>query len=115
MQLNDKIDNLIQSRRDEAEVHRWLFSLVPLGVAFVFFFLLILPMEIEHKDMIIVTGLAAGFAGLQGYWMFRGWQRNEGLTVLLGLIGIVCAALLVWAYAAVLGDVLPAVFHSWVR
>ena len=110
MQLIDKIDNLIQSRRDSAEVQRWLFSLVPLGVAFVFFFLLILPMEIAHKDMVVVTGLAAGFAGLQGYW-----QRNEGLTVLLGFLGIVLAALFVWAYGAVLGDVLPQVFRGWVR
>jgi hypothetical protein len=115
MQLIDKIDHLIQSRRDSAEVQRWLFSLVPLGVAFVFFFLLILPMEITHKDMVVVTGLAAGFAGLQGYWMFRGWQRNEGLTVLLGFLGIVLAALFVWAYGAVLGDVLPQVFRGWVR
>lgn len=115
MHINEKLDNLIQSRRDHAEVHRWLFSLIPLGVAFCFFFLLILPMDIAHKDMVIVTGLAAGFAGLQSYWMFRGWQREEGATVLLGFLGIVVAALFVWAYAAFLGDVLPEVFRGWVR
>jgi hypothetical protein len=113
--INDKLDHLIQSHRDKTEVQRWLFSLTPLGVAFAFFFILILPMDIDHKDMVMVTGLAAGFAGLQGYWMFRGWQREEGLTVLLGFLGIVLAALFVWAYAAVLGDVLPGVFRGWVR
>jgi hypothetical protein len=115
MHIHDKIDHLMHSHRDETEVQRWLFSLTPLGVAFAFFFLLILPMDIANKDMVMVTGLAAGFAGLQGYWIFRGWQRNEGLTVLLGLLGIVAAALFVWAYAAVLGDVLAGIFRSWAR
>jgi len=115
MHINEKLDHLIQSHRDENEVQRWLFSLIPLGVAFVFFFLFILPMDIDHKDLVMVTGLAAGFAGLQAYWTFRGWQREEGLTVLLGLLGIALAALFVWAYAAVLGDVLTGVFRSWVR
>lgn len=115
MPINEKLDHLMQSRRDSAEVQRWLFSLIPLGVGFVFFFLLILPMDIAHKDMVMVTGLAAGFAGLQSYWMVRGWQREEGMTVLLGFLGIVLAALFVWAYAAFLGDVLPQVFRGWVR
>jgi hypothetical protein len=115
MHINEKLDHLVQSRRDKTEVQRWLFSLIPLGVAFAFFFLLILPMDIEHKDLVMVTGLAAGFAGLQAYWTFRGWQRDEGLTVLLGLLGIVLAALFVWAYDAVLGDVLHRVFRGWLR
>ncbi len=115
MPISEKIDKLIHTNRDQKEVQHWLFSLVPLGVALAFFFLLILPMDIAHKDMVMVTGLAAGFAGLQGYWVFRGWRREEGLTVLLGLLGIVFAALFVWVYAAVLGDVLPGVFRGWVR
>ncbi|MGD8936477.1 MAG: hypothetical protein PVF07_08350 [Thiogranum sp.] len=115
MPINEKINHMMHKPRDEKEVHRWLFSLTPLGVAFAFFFLLLLPMEIGHKDMIMVIGLAAGFSGLQSYWVFRGWQREEGLTVLLGIVGIIFALLFVWAYAAVLGDVLPAVFRSWVR
>ncbi len=115
MHINEKFDHLLHSQRDHKEVQRWLFSLTPLGVAFAFFFILILPMDIEHKDMIMVTGLAAGFAGLQAYWIFRGWQREEGLTVLLGFLGILAAAVFVWAYAAVLGDVLPAVFQGWVK
>ena len=115
MHINEKFDHLVHSHRDKKEVQLWLFSLIPLSVAFVFFFLFILPMDIGHKDLVMVTGLAAGFAGLQAYWTFRGWQREEGLTVLLGLLGILLAALFVWAYAAGLGDVLHAVFRSWVR
>ncbi len=50
MHIHDKIDHLMHSHRDETEVQRWLFSLTPLGVAFAFFFLLILPMDITNKD-----------------------------------------------------------------
>ncbi len=78
MSLSDKVDNLLESKRDEQEVQRWIFSLIPLGVAFVFFFIFMLPMDIANKDIILVTGAAAGFAGLQTYWIFRGWQREEG-------------------------------------
>ena len=41
---------------------------------------------------------AAGFSGLQAYWIARGWRRNEGLTVVLGIVGIAFALLLAWLY-----------------
>jgi hypothetical protein len=90
MGLGDKVDKLLESKRDEQEVQRWIFSLIPLGVAFVFFFIFMLPMDLANKDVILVTGAAAGFAGLQTYWIFRGWQRDEALTILLGIIGPFC-------------------------
>ena len=100
MPINEKINHMLHKPRDEKEVQRWLFSLTPLGVAFAFFFLLLLPMEIEHKDMIMVIGLAAGFAGLQSYWVFRGWQKNHLSTVLLGVVGLSVIAAVVWLYVS---------------
>ena len=79
---------MLKTSRDEKEIERWLFSLTPLGVAFCFFFVFMLPMDIPNKHLILVTGAAAGFAGLQSYWVFRGWQRSEGSTVIMGIIGI---------------------------
>jgi len=35
---------------------------------------------------------------LQSYWIYRGWRRNEGSTVLLGLIGIGLTFGVVWLY-----------------
>lgn len=114
MRLTEKLDHLVESRRDEKEVQRWIFSLTPLGVAFVFFFIFMLPLNIPNKDLILVTGAAAGFAGLQAYWIFRGWQREEGSTILLGVIGILAAGAFVWAYDAFLGSIIVDVFNGWV-
>lgn len=116
---NEKIEETHEKHggllhRDRKEIQNWIFSLTPLGVAFVFFFIFLLPMEIANKDLILVIGAAAGFAGLQVYWIFRGWQRQEGLTVLLGIIGIIIAAAFVWAYSAFLGDILREIVTSWV-
>ena len=95
-----KLGQLFKNSRDEKEVERWLFSLTPLGVAFVFFFIFLLPMDIPNKDIVLITGAAAGFAGLQSYWIFRGWRRNEGSTVIMGIIGIALTFAAVWLYVS---------------
>jgi hypothetical protein len=111
--LTDKVDNMLDLKRDEKEIQRWIFSLIPLGVAFVFFFIFMLPMEIANKDVILVTAAAAGFAGLQTFWIFRGWRRAEALTIVLGVIGIVIAAAFVWSYIAFLGEILREIIKGW--
>ena len=63
MAITEKLTRLIKTNRDEKEVERWIFSLTPLGVAFVFFFIFLLPMDIPNKNTVLVTGAAAGFAG----------------------------------------------------
>jgi hypothetical protein len=98
MAITEKLSQLIKNSRDEKEVERWIFSLTPLGVAFVFFFIFLLPMDIPNKNTVLVTGAAAGFAGLQSYWVYRGWRRNEGSTVLMGIIGIALTFGVVWLY-----------------
>jgi hypothetical protein len=84
-----------------------------LGVAFDFFFIFMLPMQIANKDVILVTGAGAGFAGLQTFWIFRGWRREEGLTVVLGVIGIIIAAVFVWSYVTFLGEILREIIKGW--
>ena len=113
MHITEKVDHILESHRDEKEVQRWIFSLTPLGVAFVFFFVFLLSLDIPDKDVVLATGLGAGFAGLQTYWIFRGWQREEGLTILLGVIGLVAAGVFVWAYHAFLGAIVREVFRGW--
>lgn len=105
-----RLKNTLSINRHEDELHWWMFSMAPLGVAFAFFFVFILPLEIPEKDVVLVTGFAAGFAGLQTYWIFRGWRRSEGLTMLLGIVSIIAVAALVWWYIVFLGDFLQA--HS---
>jgi uncharacterized membrane protein len=101
MASDGKLGKLLRTRRNPQEVEDWLFSLIPLGVAFVFFFIFLLPMNIPNKDMVMVIGVAAGFIGLQSYWIFRGWRKNHALTIVLGLIGIAIVLGLVKLYLTV--------------
>jgi uncharacterized membrane protein len=93
-----KIQHLFSVARDVKEVERWIFSLVPLMVSFSFFVLFMAPVKIEHKDVIYIIAITSGFVGLQTYWIIRGWNRNEGLTIILGIIGIAMAIGAAWAY-----------------
>jgi len=98
MEVTSKLSRLLRTSRNQKEVEDWIFSLTPLGVAFVFFIVFILPMDLPNKDLILVTGIAAGFIGLQSYWIFRGWRKDHGSTVLLGFIGIGITLGLAWLY-----------------
>lgn len=95
---SNKLKDLLTTSRDPEEVQHWLFSLIPLGVAFVFFFIFLLPMEMPNKTLMLVVGFAAGFAGLESYWVIRGWRKNHGSTVLMGLLGIAATFALVGTY-----------------
>jgi hypothetical protein len=60
MDNDSKLSKMLKTRRDPREVQDWIFSLTPLGVAFVFFFFLIMPMDIPDKSLVMVDlqGLA---------------------------------------------------------
>jgi len=103
MAHDGKLGKLLRTGRNPQEIETWLFSLIPLGVAFVFFFLFLLPMDIPRKDVVMVIGAAAGFTGLQSYWIFRGWRKNHALTIVLGLIGIAIVLGLVRLYLTFAG------------
>jgi uncharacterized membrane protein HdeD (DUF308 family) len=98
MAFGEKFKKMFNAERDHSEMSTWIFSLTPLGIAFCFYFVFLLPMEIANKDLLYVVGAAAGFAGLQTYWIARGWKREEGVTVILGFVGIIFAFILTWAY-----------------
>ena len=55
------------------------------GTAVIIF---IMSSNIEPKGLFIAYGAAAGFIGLESYWMVRGWHNNHGSTVIMGAIGI---------------------------
>jgi hypothetical protein len=101
MASDGKLGKLLKTGRNPQEVEDWLFSLIPLGVAFAFFFIFLLPLDIPRKDVVMVIGTAAGFTGLQSYWIFRGWRKNHALTIVLGLIGIALVLGLVKLYLTV--------------
>ncbi len=69
-------------------VENWIFSLIPVGVAFVFYVVFILQAEIEHANRFIAIGAAAGFVGLESYWILRGLQAKRAGIVVMGVVGI---------------------------
>ena len=84
--------------QDHQEFGRRIRSLIPLGVAFVFYSIFLLPADIANKDTLYVVGAAAGFSGVQAYWAVCGWKRKNILTVALGVIGIAVAFGHAWMY-----------------
>lgn len=98
MDQTGKLSKMLNTSRDRHEIEDWMFTLTPLGVAFVFFIVFILSSDITNKGLVMVVGTAAGFVGLQSYWVFRGWRKNHMVTVLTGLLSIALALGLVWFY-----------------
>ena len=88
MENTSKLNKLLTTHRGPGEVQDWIFSLTPIGVAFVFYLIFIMSTNIEPKGLFIAYGAAAGFIGLESYWIIRGWRNNHLLTIMLGLIGI---------------------------
>lgn len=90
----NKLNKLLTTHRGPGEIQDWLFSLTPIGVAFVFYIVFIMSSNIEPKGLFIAYGAAAGIIGLESYWIVRGWHNNHGSTVIMGAIGIlvtICA------------------------
>ena len=90
----NKLNKLLTTHRGPGEIQDWLFSLTPIGVAFVFYMVFIMSSNIEPKGLFIAYGAAAGIIGLESYWIVRGWHNNHGSTVIMGASGIlitICA------------------------
>lgn len=98
MGIVQKFNRIKSNTRDDEEIGHWFTSLAPLGMAFVFFFVFVSGSDIPNKDELYVIGGAAGFSGLEIYWIVRGWRRDEATTIVLGILGIAIAVGLAWLY-----------------
>ena len=96
-----KLDKLLTTDREPGEAQDWIFSLTPIGVAFVFYILFIMSTDIESKGLFVAYGAAAGFIGLESYWIVRGWRKNHVSTVVMGLIGIAITLGLLFLYVSI--------------
>ena len=81
MGIVQKFNRIKSNTRDDEEIGHWFTSLAPLGMAFVFFFVFVSGSDIPNKDELYVIGGAAGFSGLEIYWIVRGWRRDEATTI----------------------------------
>lgn len=88
MEKENKLKKLVKTSRDVGEAESWIFSLIPISIAFVFYIMFIISSDIEQKALFIAYGAAAGVIGLETYWIVRGWRKHHGSTVIMGIIGI---------------------------
>ena len=93
-----KLNKLLTTSRGKSETEDWIFSLTPMGVAFVFYVMFIMSANIEPKGIFLAYGAAAGFIGLESYWIVRGWRKNNVSTILMGLVGIVITLGMLFLY-----------------
>ena len=98
MGSESKLNKLLTTSRDKTEAEDWIFSLTPMGVAFVFYVMFIMSANIEPKGIFLAYGAAAGFIGLESYWIVRGWRKNNVTTILLGLLGIAITIGMLYLY-----------------
>jgi hypothetical protein len=88
MAEESKLKKLVTTSRKPGEAEAWVFSLVPISVAFAFYTLFIVTSDIEEKGFFMAVGAVAGLVGLESYWIMRGWRNNHGSTVIMGILGI---------------------------
>jgi hypothetical protein len=77
-----------ESPNTSDEIGSWIFSLAPVGVAFIFYVAFIMQADLENKHLFLAYGAAAGFIGLETFWILKGWQKKRANIVLMGLVGI---------------------------
>jgi hypothetical protein len=85
---DNKLEKMLKTSRKTGEGEDWIFSLMPILIAFVFYIMFIITTDLENKGLFIAYGAAAGIIGLETYWIVRGWRKNNGSTILMGVIGI---------------------------
>ncbi len=88
MTEKNKLNKLLTTGRGQDEAENWIFSLIPVTVAFAFYIVFITASDLENKNIFVAYGAAAGFVGLETYWILRGWRKNHGSTVFMGVLGI---------------------------
>lgn len=94
--MSDKDDLELQDSNSQM-VESWIFSLIPVSMAFVFYVVFILQSELANKNEFLAIGAAAAFIGLETYWLVHGWRLRRKRIVLLGATGIVITLALVVA------------------
>jgi hypothetical protein len=101
MRDTNKLNKLLTTHRSPGEIQDWIFSLTPIGVAFVFYIVFIVSSGLEPRGLFIAYGAAAGFIGLESYWVVRGWHNNHASTIIMGLIGIITTLALLGFYMSI--------------
>ena len=101
MRDTNKLNELFATHMWPEDIQEWISLLPPIGVAFALYIVYIILSGIEPKGLFIAYGAAAGFIGLESYWMVRGWHNNHGSTVIMGAIGILITIFILGMYMSI--------------
>lgn len=82
-------DDLELQEGNSQMVESWIVSLIPISVAFVFYLVFIMTTSLPNKGEFIAYGAAAGFVGLESYWVMQGVRMGKKRIIIMGLSGIV--------------------------
>ena len=88
MERNMKLGQLPAHQDTPDIVANWMFSLLPIGVAFVFYVAFISATNIENFEVYIAYGAAAAFIALETYWIMYGLFKKHTGAIIMGLAGI---------------------------
>ena len=91
MRDTSKLNELFATHMWPEDIQEWISLLPPIGVAFALYIVYIILSGIEPRGLFIAYGAAAGFIGLESYWIVRGWLNNHASTIIMGVIGIIMA------------------------
>jgi apolipoprotein N-acyltransferase len=98
--MHEKEEELTNANSSE-DVESWIFSLIPVGVAFACYVVFILQANLENKNLFMAYGATAGFIGLESYWILKGWRKKRTSIVVMGLIGIAITLGILFLYLSV--------------
>lgn len=103
MEHKQTTEQLPTTQESPDVVANWMFSLLPIGVAFVFYVVFISASSLENANTFIAYGAAAAFVGLETYWIMYGVRKKYFGTVVMGLVGIALTLGLLYLYLSVAG------------
>lgn len=103
MESNKFPEQVSEKQESTDVVANWIFSLLPIGVAFVFYVVFISATSLENANIFIAYGAAAAFVGLETYWIMYGLRKKYMGTVVMGLVGIALTLGLLFLYLSVAG------------
>ncbi len=84
------------------EIGNWMFSLIPVGVAFAFYIVFVLYARLENTHLFIAFGAGAAAIGLETYWIIRGIRNKHPSTIIMGLAGIGITVLVLFTYLSLI-------------
>ncbi|MCW8888386.1 MAG: hypothetical protein OQK25_04930 [Gammaproteobacteria bacterium] len=89
---------LLPPANSSDDVGSWIFSLIPVGVAFLFYVVFILQANLENTNLFLAYGATAGFIGLESYWILHGLRRKRSSIVMMGIAGIAITLAILYLY-----------------